>query len=162
MAEKKRVLFVCMGNICRSPAGEGIFKSLVEERGLEGRIEVDSAGTIAYHVGESPDRRMQAAANRRGYQLDSRGRHFQPPDFETFDLIIAMDRNNLRDILKQDPKKQYHDKVRLLSDFHSRADQKDVPDPYYGGEAGFELVLDLIEEACEGILEHMLQEGTES
>ena len=156
MSEKKRVLFVCMGNICRSPAGEGLFLHYLRKRLLNDVIEVDSAGTIGYHAGELADRRMQAAAGRRGYRLDSRGRHFQPADFERFDLIVAMDQKNLRDILVQDTQNKYRGKVHLLSDFHKRADHKDVPDPYYGGDAGFELVLDLIEEACEGILDHLL------
>ena len=159
MKAAKELLFVCMGNICRSPAGEGVLRQRIAERGLTGRIQVDSAGTIGYHVGEQADRRMREAASARGYALESRGRQFDVKDFERFDLIVAMDRDNQRDILALDPAGRYRAKVRLLSDFLDRATGPggtswplDVPDPYYGGAAGFEYVLDMIEAAAAPII----------
>ena len=158
---QKRVLFVCMGNICRSPTGEGVLRKLVSEAGLEPSIDVESAGTIGYHVGELPDPRMREAARQRGYSLDSRARQFGREDFESFDLIVAMDRHNLADIHALDVDGAHRDQVRLLSDFLPENDEwpTDVPDPYYGGPAGFEKVLDMIEAAGEGILSELRGEG---
>jgi len=141
-----------MGNICRSPTGECVFRHYVENRGMENEFEIDSAGTIAYHVGEPPDERMREAAEARGIEIDGVGRQFKPDDFDRFDLIVAMDRDNLHDILRQDPRGKHHGKVRLLCDFIPGSTVKDVPDPYYGGRQGFERVLDMIQEACPGIL----------
>lgn len=155
---KTRVLFVCMGNICRSPTGEGVMKKLVEERGLADAIEVDSAGTISYHAGELPDSRMRDHAAARGYRLESRARQIRPEDLEHFDLVIAMDRDNLAGIRELDPKGRYAQKVRLLSEFLHGKWPKDVPDPYYGGAAGFEKVLDMIEAAAEQILQQLQSE----
>lgn len=152
----KSVLFVCMGNICRSPAAEGVFRKHVEDRGLSGEVRIDSAGTIGYHTGEPADRRMRKAAARRGYTLDSTSRQFKPSDFTRFDLIVAMDRENRRDILSLDPEGRYSRKVRLLCDFIDDIITRDVPDPYYGGDKGFEEVLDLIEKASEPILDALL------
>ncbi len=152
---KRKILFVCMGNICRSPAGEGVFRKVVADRGLAHAIDVDSAGTIGYHTGEPPDPRMRKAASRRGYRLDSLARQIQPRDLDRFDLIIAMDRDNLRDIRSMDPSKRHREKIHLLCDFVPDCPTQDVPDPYYGGTAGFEAVLDLIEQAAEGILYHL-------
>ena len=152
----KRVIFVCMGNICRSPAGEGVLNKQIEEADLSDAIEVDSAGTIAYHVGESADPRMRETAKHRGYSLDSRARQFRKEDFEDFDLIVAMDRKNLADIQALDATKSYREKVRLFSSFIENADEdwpQDVPDPYYGGPAGFEKVLDMIEAGAPTILD---------
>ena len=146
------VLFVCMGNICRSPTAEGVFRHLVAEAGLDAMIQVDSAGTHAYHVGEPPDRRAKAAAERRGFSLDQiRARRLDGADFERFDYLLAMDRDNLS-LLQElgDPK--YHGKIRLFLDF-AGGQESEVPDPYYGGAAGFERVLDLVEEASRGLLE---------
>lgn len=153
--ETKRVLFVCMGNICRSPTGEGVLRRVVADQGLEGAIEVESAGTIGYHVGELPDPRMREAASGRGYALDSRARQFDKADFERFDLIVAMDRHNLADIQSLDTAGAHRQKVRLLSDFLEDKDEWpiDVPDPYYGGPAGFQKVLDMIEAASDQILD---------
>ncbi|PIE19474.1 MAG: phosphotyrosine protein phosphatase [Proteobacteria bacterium] len=153
-SETKRVLFVCMGNICRSPTGEGVLRKLVAERGLEDTIEVESAGTIGYHVGELPDPRMREAASGRGYSLDSRARQFDKADFERFDLIVAMDRHNLADIRSLDTAGAHRERVRLLSDFLDESDEwpVDVPDPYYGGPAGFQKVLDMIEAASAQLL----------
>jgi protein-tyrosine phosphatase len=150
--EKTSVLFVCMGNICRSPTAEGVFRHHVEQAGLGERIVVDSAGTHAYHVGDPPDRRSKAAAERRGIGLgDLRARRVSDQDFERFDYIIAMDMDNLERLKDQSPP-EHHPKVRLFLEFSS-AQEREVPDPYYGGAAGFERVLDLVEEASRGLLE---------
>ena len=146
------VLFVCMGNICRSPTAEGAFRHVVEEAGLAERFLIDSAGTHAYHVGESADRRARAAAERRGISLDGiAARRVDLKDFEQFDYVIAMDRlNHVTLVDKADA--EYHDKIRLFLDF-GPSTEDEVPDPYYGGSAGFERVLDLVEEASRGLLE---------
>lgn len=151
-----KLLFVCLGNICRSPSAENIMNYLIQERGLEGKVVCDSAGTSSYHIGASPDRRMQAAASRRGIQLIGQARQFEVCDFETFDLILAMDRSNYRDILQLDRDNLYKDKVRLMCDFATQHRDREVPDPYYGGEAGFDHVIDLLLDACEGLLEEIL------
>ena len=147
----KSILFVCLGNICRSPTGEGVMQHLVEERGIESEISIDSAGTIGYHTGHGADDRMQAAAQKRGYDLQSRSRKITPRDLETFDLVIAMDRENYQDIqqVHQSPTAT----VKLLSDWLGDEWPSDVPDPYYGGDEGFEYVLDMIEAACPLILD---------
>jgi len=150
--DKIRVLFVCMGNICRSPTAEGVFRYFVEEAGLSESIEVDSAGTHAYHTNEPADRRAQAAAERRGYSMsDIRARRVRDDDYERFDVIIAMDRDN-HSMLVDHADAAHHDKIRLFLDF-SAVQESEVPDPYYGGAAGFERVLDLVEEASRGLLE---------
>ena len=148
---RTRVLFVCMGNICRSPTAEGVFRHFVREDGLAERVEVDSAGTHAYHTNEPADRRANAAAERRGYSLaDIRARRVQDKDFDTFDYIIAMDRDNLA-LLTEQADAEHHHKIRLFLEFAS-GHEDEVPDPYYGGAAGFERVLDLIEDASRGLL----------
>lgn len=146
------VLFVCMGNICRSPTAEGVFRQKVAEAGLADRIQTDSAGTHAYHVGEPPDRRARSAAERRGVSLeDLRARRVSSEDFERFDYVIAMDRDNVALLIEQsDP--QHHEKIRLFLEF-SKGHEDEVPDPYYGGAAGFERVLDLVEDASAGLLQ---------
>ncbi len=149
----QRILFVCLGNICRSAAAEGILSHKVRDAGLQQSVHIDSAGTSAYHIGEGADHRMQKAAARRGYRLESRSRRFVPEDFDGFDLILAMDRSNLRDIVIQDSWGRYGDRVRLLSDFISSESIRDIPDPFYGGKNGFDRVLDLLEEGTEGILD---------
>ena len=151
-----QLLFVCLGNICRSPSAENIMNHLIQERGLDGQIICDSAGTSSYHIGASPDRRMQAAAARRGIKLVGQARQFDPGDFETFDLILAMDRSNYRDILRLDQNNVYQDKVRLMCDFASQHRDREVPDPYYGGEAGFDHVINLLLDACDGLLKEIL------
>ncbi|MGB5255971.1 MAG: low molecular weight protein-tyrosine-phosphatase [Woeseiaceae bacterium] len=149
---KVSVLFVCMGNICRSPTAEGVFRHYVEEAGLGEHIHIDSAGTHAYHVGDPPDRRAKAAAERRGIQLgDLRARRVSDEDFERFDYVIAMDMDNLERLKDRSPP-AHHGKVRLFLEFSSLR-EREVPDPYYGGAAGFERVLDLVEDASRGLLE---------
>ncbi|AHB88454.1 low molecular weight phosphotyrosine protein [Thermosynechococcus sp. NK55a] len=150
-----RLLFVCLGNICRSPAAEGIMKDLVKKAGLEHEIQCDSAGTSNFHVGDPPDARMVMTARQRELHLIHRARQFHAADFEEFDLILAMDRENYYDILRLDPAGKYRDKVRLMCDFCRHHDAKEVPDPYYGGRQGFEKVLDLLTDACEGLLEYL-------
>jgi len=157
MNDKKmtRVLMVCMGNICRSPTAEGVFRHHVNERGLGDRIVVDSAGTHAYHVGEPPDRRAFAAAERRGISLaEIQARRIADSDFEEFDYIIAMDEANQQRLVDQAPE-EHRFKVQLFMSFAS-VGETEVPDPYYGGAAGFERVLDLIEEASRGLLETLV------
>jgi protein-tyrosine phosphatase len=150
----RSVLFVCLGNICRSQACEGVMRHLVAERGLDGEVEVDSAGTGDYHLGELADPRMRAAAASRGYRLTHRARQVEPEDFDRFDLILAMDGSNLRDLRRLAGGRTDH--VRLLSEFLPDGSPADVPDPYYGGEQGFERVLDLVEEACPEVLDRLL------
>jgi len=151
----KRVLFVCLGNICRSPTGEGVFRALVAGRGLGDRVEIDSAGTGSWHVGEPADRRMRQAAGGRGYELASRARQVSRDDFERFDLIVAMDRANRDDLAALAPAGSRAE-LRLFSDFLPPAAPRDVPDPYYGGGDGFDRVLDLIEQGAPRILDHLL------
>ena len=153
---KHRVLFVCMGNICRSPTAEGVFRYFVNEAGLTDQIEIDSAGTHAYHNNEPADRRATAAAERRGYSLENiRARRVQDEDFERFDYIIAMDRDN-RAMLIEQADERHHPKIRLFLEF-SAGVEEEVPDPYYGGAAGFERVLDLVEKASRGLLETLIK-----
>lgn len=125
---------------------------LLEQTNQQANITCDSAGTGSWHVGDPPDRRMAAAAEKRGITLRGRARQFQPSDFQSFDLILAMDRSNYRDILALDPEGEYQEKVKLMCDFCTQHDLKDVPDPYYGGPEGFDRVLDLLLDACEGLL----------
>lgn len=149
------VLFVCTGNICRSPTAEGVFRALVAQHGLDGHIAVDSAGTHAYHVGEAPDRRSTAAARKRGVELaDLRARKVQAEDFERFDLVLAMDRGHAEILRRMCPAEQV-ERVRLFLDFAPDSGAKDVPDPYYGDGDGFERVLDMIEAGSAGLLAHI-------
>jgi protein-tyrosine phosphatase len=151
-----RILFVCMGNICRSPTAEGVFRKLVQERAPHLQVEIDSAGTHAYHVGEPPDRRAIAAAARRGIDLSGlRARMVDESDFEGFDLLVAMDQLNREVLLDRSPD-EYRERVRLMLEFAPTTDVEDVPDPYYGGPVGFEHVLDLVEEASKGLLDELL------
>ncbi|MBF2064232.1 MAG: low molecular weight phosphotyrosine protein phosphatase [Calothrix sp. C42_A2020_038] len=151
-----KLLFVCLGNICRSPAAENIMNHLSKENGLSGSIVCDSAGTSSYHIGSPPDRRMSAAAAQKlGIQLQGRARQFQKSDLQEFDLILAMDKDNYADILALDTSSKYHHKVKLMCDFCSRHTLKEVPDPYYGGAEGFNQVIELLVDACEGLLNHI-------
>ena len=146
------VLFICMGNICRSPTAEGVFRHLVQQAQLADFIKIDSAGTHAYHVGEPPDRRASEAALRRGVAMsDIRARRVSDTDFDEFDFIIAMDRANVKALEERAPE-EHHGKIRLFLEY-STLTESEVPDPYYGGTAGFEKVLDLVEDAAQGLLE---------
>ena len=152
-----RILFVCLGNICRSPTAEVVLRTLAAREAPELELEVDSAGTAGYHVGEPPDPRTRQAAVRRGYDLAPlRARIVEPGDFERFDLILAMDRENLR-VLRHRAPSSAHERVRLFLEFAPEAGIADVPDPYYGGPNGFEEVLDLVEAATRGLLKHLRQ-----
>jgi protein-tyrosine phosphatase len=148
-----RLLFVCLGNICRSPTAEGAMRTLVHEAGLEGQIELDSAGTGGWHVGDPPDARAAATAARRGIALGGVARQVRPADFEEFDLILAMDSANLSELHRLAPDEHGRAKVRLLREFDPAAGaDREVPDPYYGGPGGFDEVLDLVQAACASLL----------
>lgn len=156
MSEKRvKVLFVCMGNICRSPMAEGVFKHQVKQAGLDDSIATDSAGTHDYHIGEPPDPRAQRAASRRGYDLSAlRGRQVSRGDFGEYDYLLAMDETNLRALERLCPSRQAH-KLKLFMTFSTGEALREVPDPYYGGEQGFERVLDMVERAAQGLLDHL-------
>lgn len=148
-----KVLFVCMGNICRSPTAEGVFRHLVKKEGLEEFILTDSAGTHAYHVGEPPDRRAQATATRRGVALhDLRARRVRSEDFEHFNYVLAMDSQNYHDLVEICPE-GFEDRLLYFLDFADDLPHHEVPDPYYGGNQGFEKVFDMVEQASQGLLE---------
>ena len=153
MRDKGRILFVCLGNICRSPAAEGVMRRMVEEAGMDKRFEIDSAGLYGGHAGELPDRRMRVHAFQRGYSLDHRSRPVRPSDFDRFDLIVAMDHSNYDRLRGMAPPLEDESKVVRMIDFVSGFPQCDcVPDPYYDGAEGFELVLDLLEDGCRNML----------
>ncbi|MEM8502508.1 MAG: low molecular weight protein-tyrosine-phosphatase [Cyanobacteria bacterium P01_D01_bin.1] len=147
-----KLLFVCLGNICRSPSAENIMNHLITQQALSDQILCDSAGTSSYHVGSSPDRRMNVAAQRQGITLTGSSRQFTKDDFEAFDLILVMDRNNYQDVLSLDKSDRYKHKVKLMCDYCQNHSDREVPDPYYGGEAGFDYVIDLLMDACKGLL----------
>lgn len=157
---KKRILFVCLGNICRSPAADGIMQSLIERHGLKERFEVDSAGTYGGHRGELPDPRMRSAALRRGYDLRHRSRQVREEDFERFDYILAMDDNNYEALHRLAPSRQKAERIYRMVEFTRDAfpDWHYVPDPYYEGHEGFELVLNLLEHGCQKLLEELRKE----
>jgi protein-tyrosine phosphatase len=152
---KIRVLFVCMGNICRSPTAEGVTRAMLSGHGLDEFVELDSAGTHGYHVGAPPDTRMQKAAARRGYDLSGlRARQVSTEDFSRFDLLLAMDRDNLHGLLEKCPV-EHRAKLKLFLAYAPSEGVDEVPDPYYGGTAGFERVLDLVESAARGLIESL-------
>ncbi len=148
-----RILFVCLGNICRSPAAEGIFKHLIATHGLEKTVSCDSAGIIGYHKGEGAYPKMKRIAAKRGYQLTSISRPVRPErDFELFDLIIGMDDQNIADLTRMAPAGKLKAKICKMTDFCNRHNNTVVPDPYYGNTKDYELVIDLLEDACEGLI----------
>jgi protein-tyrosine phosphatase len=155
-----RLLFVCLGNICRSPTAEGVMVHRVRERGLEDEVELDSAGTGGWHVGAAPDERSASAASARGIKLSGSARRVEPGDFGRFDLVLAMDSENYAEIERLAPNEEARGKLRMLREFDPEAvaaGDLDVPDPYYGGPEGFDDVIDLVTRACEGLLEQIVQ-----
>ena len=154
----KRILFVCLGNICRSSSAEEIMRTFIQRKGWEDLIEVDSAGILNYHQGELPDSRMRMHASRRGYNLTHRSRPVCTADFWDFDLIIGMDDRNIQDLKDRAPSLEAEKKICRMTDFCRNKVVDYVPDPYYGGAQGFEMVLDILEDACEGLLEEIRKE----
>lgn len=155
-----KILFVCLGNICRSPSAEGVALHVIEQNGWQDHFEIDSAGLHSYHAGELPDPRTREAAQKRGYDLTSRSREVTWSDFDNFDLIVAMDDSNAQELYKRAPSLEASRKIVKMRDYFPEDEQLDyVPDPYYGGAKGFELVLDLLEASVERLLRTHLQEG---
>ncbi|MBE9031072.1 low molecular weight phosphotyrosine protein phosphatase [filamentous cyanobacterium LEGE 11480] len=155
-----RLLFVCLGNICRSPSAENIMNHLVQQRGLSQQVQCDSAGTSSYHIGSSPDRRMSAAAQRKlGFPLVGAARQFEATDFEQFDLILAMDQDNYAQMSQLDRQGKYTERLKLMCEFCREHTLRSVPDPYYGGEDGFNFVIDLLVDACNGLLDELIETG---
>lgn len=160
MTKPIRVLFVCLGNICRSPLGQGILEEAIRTHGLNGRIEVDSAGTAGFHIGEKPDKRAIAAARDQGIDIShQRGRQLTREDLDEYDHILAMDRANLKDIHALENGRAARGRIELLMSYHPDGHPADVPDPYFGGPEGFAQVFDLIETACHGFLETLDMEA---
>ncbi|HEY9844922.1 MAG TPA: low molecular weight protein-tyrosine-phosphatase [Candidatus Caenarcaniphilales bacterium] len=153
----QKLLFVCLGNICRSPTAENIMNHLIKEAHLQTKIICDSAGTSNYHIGEPPDHRMALAAKQREIHLHGQARQLQASDLADFDWILAMDQENYRDILSLDSAKQYEHKVRLICEFCTQHPDTEVPDPYFGGLEGFQYVIDLLLDACAGLLGYLTQ-----
>lgn len=154
-SSRTSVLFVCLGNICRSPLAEGVFRHLVEEAGRLDEFEIDSAGTGAWHVGEPPDGRSSLVASQHGIELDSFARQVVPEDFDRFDYVIGMDHDNMRTLVRMAEAGGSDATVSLLRAFEADADGEEVPDPYYGGSSGFENVYQMVKRSCEGLLEHI-------
>ncbi len=155
MNDRVRVLFVCLGNICRSPMAEGVFAKVAGEEGIGDIVDIDSAGTSSWHIDEPPDGRAQEATREVGVDISGlRGRQVRAGDFDEFDFIIAMDESNLAKLRAAAPAER-HERIRLFLDFAPDAGRADVPDPYYGGADGFRYVLDLIETACRGLARHI-------
>ncbi|NOX85724.1 MAG: low molecular weight phosphotyrosine protein phosphatase [Chlorobi bacterium] len=151
--KKKKILFVCLGNICRSPSAEAVFKGLLENIGEKDRFYIDSAGTDDWHKGEPADKRMQKHAVKRGYRLTSISRPFETEDFDKFDMIIAMDFENMVELKRRARNESDLDKLYMMTDFSRKFGYGEVPDPYFGGDDGFELVLDLLEDASAGLFD---------
>lgn len=150
-----KIVFVCLGNICRSPTAEGVFQHLVNERGLQSYFYVDSAGTSAYHIGETANSRSRDTASKHGIELKSRARRFEAEDLEEFDLIVAMDSQNLKDIKQLDTKGTIDAKVVSMRDYDPRPGDGNVPDPYYGGIDGFKNVFEIVKRSCETLLDEL-------
>jgi protein-tyrosine phosphatase len=153
--KKYRILFVCLGNICRSSAAEEVMRTLLQRDGLDKAVEVDSAGILSYHQGELPDSRMRMHAARRGYQLTHRSRPVCTDDFFDFDLILGMDDHNIQDLKERAPSPETEQKIHRMTDYCRQKVVDYVPDPYYGGASGFENVLDILEDACQGLLDEI-------
>lgn len=156
---RKKILFVCLGNICRSSTAEGVMRHLLEKAGLESEFQIDSAGIFAYHQGELPDSRMRAHAARRGYNLVHRSRPVRIEDFYQFDLIIGMDNRNIDDLKDKAPSPEEWKKIHRMTEYCTSTLMDHVPDPYYGGADGFEHVLDILEDACHGLLISLTQDS---
>ena len=156
----KKILFVCLGNICRSPAAEGIFRKYLRNEKLETQIFVDSAGLLDYHEGDTYDQRMIMHTAQRGFNLDGVSRPFVLNDFDEFDMILSMDNEVYNSLLSLDKKKNYRNKIFKMTDFYSKNDYKEVPDPYYSSSKGFEIVLDILEDACWGLLKKLKEDDT--
>lgn len=150
-----KILFVCLGNICRSPAAENIMDHLIRQSGTPTQILCDSAGTSAYHIDSPPDRRMREMAKSYGIEMRGRARQISPRDLQEFDLILAMDRQNHQDILRLDPQGRFQAKVKMMCEYCRTHNDQEVPDPYYGGDAGFRHVIELLMDACGGLLESL-------
>lgn len=162
MGDKYKILFVCLGNICRSPAADGIMRDLISRQGLENEIEVDSAGTYGGHAGELPDSRMRAAAAKRGIELDHRSRQIVHDDLERFDMVLTMDDSNYDNVCRMARSPEEVGKVSRMTDYSRKFEINYVPDPYYAGREGFEYVLDILEDACANLLDKVcekLREG---
>lgn len=157
---KYSILFVCLGNICRSPAAQAVMQRLVDERGLTDRFYIDSAGIGAWHIGDLPDKRMRVHARARGYELTHRARQVRAADFDDFDLIVGMDATNVEDLHYKTATIEQQDKVVMMGDYIRQFPHYDhVPDPYYEGSEGFELVLDLLEDACDNLLDRIIKQN---
>ena len=155
---KYNVLFICLGNICRSPAAQAVMQAMVDERGLSDRFYIDSAGIGGWHIGDLPDKRMRVHARPRGYELTHRARKVRSADFEDFDLIVGMDASNVDDLCSMSATIEQQDKVVMMGDYIRQYPNYDhVPDPYYEGSEGFELVLDLLEDACDNLLDRIIE-----
>lgn len=152
-----KVLFVCLGNICRSPLGEGVFKKIIAREGMESRFIVDSCGTSHYHIGEPPDPRTIANAREHGITLTSKGRQISTEDLRKFDYILVMDKSNMKNVLRLDETGEYKKKVMLLRDFDTEKPGEDVPDPYFGGEQSFEAVYKIIESSVENLVSQIIK-----
>lgn len=150
-----KILFVCLGNICRSPTAEGVMQHLVNERGLQSYFYIDSAGTSAYHIGEPANSKSQQTANKHGVKLHSRARRFEEADLEEFDLIFAMDNENLENIKHLDSRNRFSDKIKRMREYDPNPGDGEVPDPYYGGMDGFENVYNIIHRSCEALLNEL-------
>jgi len=157
----KKILFVCLGNICRSPAAEGIFNQKIKERDLENSFVVDSAGTGSWHIGNLPDRRMRATALSRGIELTSRSRKIEENDLYEFDEILVMDKDNLEAVksLSKDDMNSVNSKIKLILSYSKNSQLDEVPDPYYGGQKGFENVLDLLNDAIDELIDNLINQG---
>ena len=155
-----KVLFVCLGNICRSPSAEAIFDSIVAEKEQSDSFEIDSAGTSGHHTGQLSDPRMRETALEYNIQITSRSRQFDYSDFHHFNYIIVMDDSNLQDIVSLDSKNQFHKKIHKMTDFGQGIEDEFIPDPYYGGEEGFHNVVRLLSKCCEGLYSHIIKNHT--